>query len=65
MKSVVHQSLGHIIHAHPGGGGDGTKVEDALVGHSSTIARIEHRKMGAETHGHIVGRQDGHRSGVT
>ena len=63
VESVVHQPLGDVVDRHPGGLGDRTDVDDALVGHPAVGAPIQHREVRVEAFGDVVGRQDGDRGG--
>ncbi len=63
VEAVVHEALGHVVHGevalaeHDGG------IQDALVGHQTTLARVQGREVVLQTLGDVVGVQNSHLGG--
>ena len=60
MEAIVHQPLGHILHAESGAF-EGAQVENALVGHIAARAGVEHGEVRLQALGHVVGVENGNR----
>lgn len=63
VETVVSETLCHIVHSDTGVLGDRTQVENAFVGHHSTLARVEDGKVLVEAACDVVGRGDGRQAG--
>ena len=63
VEAVVHQPLGHVHLADAGSLLERTDIQNALVGHPTVAARVEHREGFTQLLGQIVGVEDGDLSG--
>ena len=56
METVIHQSLGHILDRHAL---ERAQIQDALMRHQPARPPVEHREVGMQPPGHVVGVEDG------
>ncbi len=64
VETVVDESLGHILHGHPGPLRQRAQIEDALVRHQPVTPGVENGKAGRQAVSDVVGIEDRHGRGL-
>ena len=64
MEAIIHQALGHILHAEAGALFQPAEVDNALMGDEATGAGVKDGKMRGQTLGHVVRIEDGNDGGL-
>ena len=64
VEAVVDEALGDVVDGDTGRLGQGSQVEDALVGHQPVLPGVEDREGRRQARRHVVGGQHGRLGGV-
>ena len=61
METVIHEPFGHILHSHRL---EWAEIQDAFVGDVTIATPVEHRVVGSQPGGDVIGVQDRHPRGL-
>ena len=64
MEAVINQALGDVVDGDAAGFLDRAQVDNAFVCHHAVFAGIEHRIVGLQAFGDVIGVENSHLGGA-